>query len=444
MERYLLILLSSLAVIPGALLCYAPMRGQLRFGVKKTILFCAGVLAAGVPLWALIEYKFFAGSDLALIPLCAVLFVIYYKTLYVHISQALLVFSVVFVWLFYMNDISIIFDALRDPTGAVNNYDIADILTRLGISTAFALLMYVPVRKYAGELITTFHDYRVWYTASGISVIFIFICSFLMPLKYETLYVNNVFRSYIVSTIATFVLHLLLCVIFCFIISGMIQTQKAVEQNRFYEMRESHYLKQQRYIDENARVRHDFKHTIRAMKQLADKEDFGALKEYIDQYFDSMPENDVISFCHDHAVNAVLNYYHQLAVSSGIDTNWSIDIPETVPIKSVDLCNIIGNVLDNAITACQSIPEQERMIQLTVTERHHANLYIVATNTFSGKVKIHDDRYLSTSREGSGIGLTSIESIAESYGGNAEFCHKDREFYINIVLPTLEEGKPYR
>ena len=102
------------------------------------------------------------------------------------------------------------------------------------------------------------------------------------------------------------------------------------------------------------------------------------------------------------------------------------------------MCNIVGNVLDNAITACRGIPEQERMIQLTITDRHHANLYIVATNTFSGKVKLRDDRYLSTSRDGSGIGLSSIESIAESYGGNAEFSHKDREFYTNIVLPTFE------
>ena len=337
-----------------------------------------------------------------------------------------------------MNNFSIVFAALRDPSGELYGDDPAATAIQLGISVVFSLLAFFPMKKYCGELIATFHDHKVWYTASGISFIFIFISFFLMPMKYETLYVNNVFRSYVMLMSCTFLLYLLLCVMFYFIISGMIRSQKALEQNRFYEMRESHYLKQQRYIDENAKARHDFKHTIRTIKQLADKEDYPALKEYIDQYFEAMPENDTISFCHDHAVNAVLNYYHQLAVSSGTDTDFRIDIPENVPVKSVDLCSIVGNILDNAITACRTIPERERRIQLTVTDRHNANLYIVATNTFSGKVKLSDDRYLSTSRDGSGIGLSSIESIAESCGGNAVFGHKDREFYTNVVLPILD------
>lgn len=258
-----------------------------------------------------------------------------------------------------------------------------------------------------------------------------------MPVKYETLYVNNVFRSYVISVSSTFLLHILLCVIFYFIISGMTNSQKMAEQNKFYEMRESYYLKQQRYIIENARVRHDFKHTIRALKNLADKEDYTELKAYLNQYFESLPENDSILFCDNHAVNAVLNYYYLVAEKSKIKTNWSIEIPDNIQIKNVDLCNIIGNILDNAITACEEIPEEQRWIQFTITNQHHANLYFVATNSFNGKVKMFNDCYLSTHRDGNGIGLSSIESIAENYNGTAIFNHKEKEFYSNVVLPIM-------
>lgn len=45
---------------------------------------------------------------------------------------------------------------------------------------------------------------------------------------------------------------------------------------------------------------------------------------------------------------------------------------------------------------------------------------------------------IETHRDGNGISLTSIESIAESYGGTALFEHKDKEFCSNVVLPTMK------
>lgn len=116
-----------------------------------------------------------------------------------------------------------------------------------------------------------------------------------------------------------------------------------------------------------------------------------------------------------YSVNAVLNYDHLPAEKSGIKTNRSIDIPD----GNVDICNIVGNIPDNAIAACEEISEEQRWIQFTITSQHNANLYFVAANSFSGKVKLLKDRYLSTNRDGNGIGLSSIESIAEKYNATA-------------------------
>ncbi|MEE5994261.1 MAG: GHKL domain-containing protein [Oscillospiraceae bacterium] len=438
MQNFFEISFSYLLLLPASVLCYAPMKGHLRYDMKKIILFGALLMGVTTPLCALLEYQFHAQPNLLFIPYCLLLYTVYHKTLYVKVSQSLMIFSTVMVWDCYANDLAILADARINPSGSPQSDNITGTAIQLSISIFLAVLLYFPLYRFGAELIETFGENKVWYTATAISGIFILICMFLMPQKYETLYVNHVFRSYAVLLITTFVLHLMLCVIYYFIISSLIRTHKAEEQNKFYEMRESHYLKQQRYINENAKVRHDFKHTIRTLKKLADKEDYETVKAYINQYFESMPENDTIAFCKNHAVNAVLNYYHQLAEKADIDLNWEIDLPEDVPVKSVDLCNIIGNILDNAITACQEIPKEQRMIQFTITYRHHASLYFVGTNSFNGKVKMFDDHYLSTHRNGNGIGLTSIESIAESYGGTALFEHKDNEFYSNVVLPTVK------
>ncbi len=441
MQRYLVIWFSYFFVPPAAILCYAPMKRKLRYSRKKIVLSGALLIGITTTICALLEYHFFTYSNVNLLffPYCLLLYIVYHKTLRVKVSQSFMIFSLATLWYCYANNFSLLLDIsiLEYPNGFPVNDNIIGILTQNGMSILIAALVYYPLRKYGSELIETCDDSRVWYTGTAVSVIFILICLFLVPINYDTLYIDNLFRTYALIHTALFVLHLLMCVIFYFIISGLNHTYQAEERNKFYEMRESQYLKQQRYIDENIRVRHDFKHTIRTLKELADREDYGAVKAYIDQYFGSMPKNDMIAFCKNHAANAVLNYYHQLAQKAGIDLNWKIDLPEDVPIKSVDLCNIIGNILDNAITACQELPVEQRWIQFTIESHHNANLYFVGTNSFSGKVKLRNDRYLSTHHDGNGIGLASIESIAESYGGTALFEHKDKEFYSNVVLPTM-------
>ncbi len=441
MQRFFTFWFSYLLLLPGAILCYAPMKRKLRYSMKKIVLPGALLLVISSAICALLEYHFFTYSNVNLLffPYCMMLYVIYHKTLRVKVSQSLMVFSLVTLWYCYANNFSVLLDIsiLAYPYGSPVNDSIIGHATQLGTSILVAALVYYPLRRFGPELIDACDDSRVWYTGTAVSVIFIVICLFLVPIKYDTLYVDNLFRTYALIHTALFALHLLLCVIFYFIVSSLKHTYQAEERNKFYEMQESQYLKQQQYIDENRRVRHDFKHTIRTLKELADKEDYEAARAYIDQYFESMPESDTIAFCKNHAVNAVLNYYNQLALKESIDLNLKIDLPEDVPIKSVDLCNIIGNILDNAITACNELPVEQRRISVTIESHHNANLYFVATNSFNGKVKLCDGRYLSTHHDGSGIGLASIESIAESYGGMALFEHKGNEFYSNVALPIM-------
>ena len=106
-----------------------------------------------------------------------------------------------------------------------------------------------------------------------------------------------------------------------------------------------------------------------------------------------------------------------------------------MPVSDVDLCGMVGNILENAITACLRLPEIERWIQLTVLTKNDAQLFIIATNSFDGKTRQKDGLYLSTNRHGTGMGLTSIKTTAEQYNGTAYFSHQDREFYTDIVIP---------
>ena len=83
---------------------------------------------------------------------------------------------------------------------------------------------------------------------------------------------------------------------------------------------------------------------------------------------------------------------------------------------------------------------RKRYIRLSMTLQHDTNLYIVAVNSFGGKVKRRNGMYLSTRRRGSGLGLTSVHSIAAQHGGMARFYHEDGEFFSDVMMP-LEKKK---
>jgi len=123
----------------------------------------------------------------------------------------------------------------------------------------------------------------------------------------------------------------------------------------------------------------------------------------------------------------------QMKEQNRIEFTARVNILCELPISDVDLCNMVGNILENAVIACQKT--EEKMIQLTILTEDQIQLYIVAVNTFDGIVRKRNEQYLSTNRNQDGIGLSSIASTAKSYGGIAQFSHEGNRFYSNVAIP---------
>ena len=99
----------------------------------------------------------------------------------------------------------------------------------------------------------------------------------------------------------------------------------------------------------------------------------------------------------------------------------------------MDLCTVIGNILENAVAASLEIPAENRSLLLSGLVQNN-RLYIVATNSFNGMVKLRNGKYLSSRHTGNGIGLKSIRASAEKYHGKAAFSHNGKEFHSDVML----------
>ena len=433
-EQFFTACLSNLVIFPAAILCLAPMRNWYRgsfFGVFWRMMLVIGIM---VPIGSYLECALSLSPNLVFLPMMILFFIAYHFCLRVHISKSLSIFIYVCAIMSVFANLANALDAKVHPEGGALVLTRENALYQFTITMIGTAALFYLFYRFGSHLVDYLDINRIWYVTIILSGMILFVNVNMVPQKYETLYTNKVFRIFLLLQVLFLCLELMQAVVFYYIVEGILNAARIDARKRFLEAEERSYRKQKKYMDETARQRHDFKQTVRALNIMAQENDLEGIKTYLGKYIETMPENDVKTYCANSAVNAVLNYYAQSAVQNHVDLILKIDLPETVPISEIDLCASIGNILDNAISACCEIEEGSRYIRLSVTVQNQSNLYIVAVNSFNGKAKKIGNAYLSTHRKGYGIGLLSVASIAGSYGGTARFYDEGTEFFSDVMM----------
>ncbi|WP_242822831.1 sensor histidine kinase [Peptoanaerobacter stomatis] len=262
---------------------------------------------------------------------------------------------------------------------------------------------------------------------------------FMRPLKYETFYVNRVGTVVRIILSIVFFIWMVMNIVFYFIVSILLDAAKSEQERKILKIQEKQYDTQMKYIHDSARARHDFRQILITLKNMAELGNTDAVNAYLADYMRELPTNETLIYTKNNAVNAVLNFYAAQAKNEGIDVSFSIDIDKWQILSDVELCTMIGNLLENAIDAAKNADDKERFIELTMTTHGGCWLYIVETNGFDGNIKRKSGEYYSTKRNGRGLGIASIKSTVEKYNGQVEFSHDEQEFYVNIAIPLNED-----
>ncbi len=210
------------------------------------------------------------------------------------------------------------------------------------------------------------------------------------------------------------------------------KTLDLTERNYQLTMQAMQYETLQEKITEARRAKHDVRHHIALMQEYLNNKDYDSLKDYLDRYGMSLPDDSRIQFCENTAANAVLLYFAQQAKDNGIDYIVKTDIPKDIGISDNDISVMLGNLLENALDACKAdSAEDKKIIVRAGTEG--GSLCITVDNTYTGTLRYAPDgKLISTKHKGQGLGTRSVKSIAEQYGGICKFEAKDKMFYASV------------
>ncbi len=203
----------------------------------------------------------------------------------------------------------------------------------------------------------------------------------------------------------------------------------SIERDYFYN--ESRNIKNK--YDELRLFRHDFKNKLIAINEYISSERYDDLKVYISQLTDKLDNKlrfvDTGNIIVDGIINNKLNYASML----GITVSTRMSIPTEMNIIEDDMVIILGNILDNAIEACQKV-ENGRIHITGNYDRSVINIDI--TNSYNGEINKSDDVFVTSkdNKEEHGLGLLSVKSTIEKYNGVVEFNYDDRNFTTSCIF----------
>lgn len=193
--------------------------------------------------------------------------------------------------------------------------------------------------------------------------------------------------------------------------------------------------------NELRRQRHDLRHQLTVIRDYNLENRREELNSFIESLIADIPTNNETRYCENDAVNAVITYYASVCAESGLKPDIQIAVPGRVPgISDKALCIIFGNLLENAIEACNRMePESKKFIRLKSVV-HMDMLVVTMENSYNGQVRKWGNQFISSKREEIGIGLSSIESIVRAADGEARF-DPDKNVFRSLVYLKKTSGE---
>ena len=180
--------------------------------------------------------------------------------------------------------------------------------------------------------------------------------------------------------------------------------------------------------------RHDYHNHMQVMKAqlaLGNTEEMGA---YLDQLERELDRVDTFVRSGNLMVDAILNSKLTLARRQEVAVNCSAKAPKRLSVEDVDLCVILGNLLDNALEACAQVEKEKRFLRLYLTV-NKSQLYFSVQNAAKEEPDFEASRYISRKRGNHGLGMKRVKAAVDKYDGYLNLANEPGIFAAEVTMP---------
>lgn len=216
--------------------------------------------------------------------------------------------------------------------------------------------------------------------------------------------------------------------------SSLVYAEEHRQMKRQLAMQVQYLHQMSSRIEESTRQRQDFRCQLRTLLALAQ----AGKNEEIETYIRGITApGEGVPFrrlAESRELDALLQYYYSLALSEKIELRTRIELPAELRFPIVELCGLLGNLFENAVEACMRQASGDRTI-FFAGRLDDGQLEFVLDNSFDGCIRRSGEDFLSSKREGHGLGLISVRQTVDRFGGVINLYPDGKTFHAELSLP---------
>lgn len=176
-------------------------------------------------------------------------------------------------------------------------------------------------------------------------------------------------------------------------------------------------------------IKHDLKNR---MITIAASKDKNIILSEIIKIIGELDESGKKIYTKNVIINTILNSKISIAQKKNIKMNILVIIPAKLNIGYSDAGIIIGNLLDNAIEACEFLTCNYRWINIDMQYKKGKLIFKICNSKKENKVNVNKSNKKNSSEHG--LGVKSVKSVINKYNGTIEFSDYIDSFETSVVL----------
>lgn len=187
------------------------------------------------------------------------------------------------------------------------------------------------------------------------------------------------------------------------------------------------------------KTKHDLENHLNAIKAQIDNSESTQAVNYINSLLEQTSSGETHFDTGNTVLDAILSVKKEEAENKGITFTANLLIPAELPIKSTDICVIFGNALDNAIEACEKVPNHPYILVDIV----------YGENTLMCKIENSMPVDLDTTKattkadfHNHGIGRMNIVSALEHYNSISEIEVINDHYIFSFMFMNIDNQNP--
>ena len=174
--------------------------------------------------------------------------------------------------------------------------------------------------------------------------------------------------------------------------------------------------------------RHDMRFHYQALMTLAKTGETDKIVDYLNTQSESLETTTTGRFCENETINNVLKVFYQKATEQNVTMEIRAAAKPNLTIPSPALVTVVANILENALHG--AVEANADNPQIAVSIKHKSGRLVISCENTCSKSLCFDEMpdHLQ------GIGVHSVLSTAEKFGGTCRFSAADGLFRCVVIM----------